>query len=52
LSIAKQIVAQLGGEIGFEPAPDGGTIFNVAFPAFDHGSDHAAGTAELASIAS
>ena len=33
LSIAKQIVLQLGGEIGFEPAPNGGTIFHVGFPA-------------------
>ena len=29
LSIAKQIVTHLGGEIGFEAAPGGGTIFKV-----------------------
>ena len=29
LSIAKQIVTQLEGEIGFDAAPDGGTIFKV-----------------------
>lgn len=29
LSIAKQIVAQLDGELDFEPAPDGGTIFSL-----------------------
>jgi PAS domain S-box-containing protein len=29
LSIAKQIVSQLEGEIGFDAAPDGGTIFKV-----------------------
>ena len=33
LSIAKQIVSQLGGEIDFETAPGGGTIFKVVFPA-------------------
>ncbi len=52
LSIAKQIVCQLGGEIGFEHAPDGGTIFTVKFPAFDRGPDYASGTAELVSAAS
>ena len=36
LSIAKQIVSQLGGEIDFETAPGGGTIFKVVFPACDN----------------
>jgi PAS domain S-box-containing protein len=31
LSIVKQIVDHLDGTISFEPAPDGGTIFKVAF---------------------
>ncbi len=34
LSIVKQIVERLGGEVGFEDAPDGGTIFYVALPAW------------------
>jgi signal transduction histidine kinase len=32
LSIVKQIVTRLGGDVGFEPAPGGGTIFHVDLP--------------------
>lgn len=32
LSIVKQIVERLSGKVGFEDAPDGGTIFTVALP--------------------
>ena len=38
LSIAKQIVSHLDGEIGFEPAPGGGTIFKVLLRAYAPGS--------------
>jgi PAS domain S-box-containing protein len=34
LSIVKQIVARLGGEVGFDDAPGGGAIFHVAFSSF------------------
>ncbi len=32
LSIVKQIVERLGGQVGFDDAPDGGTIFHVDLP--------------------
>lgn len=32
LSIVKQIVIRLGGEVGFDAAPGGGTIFRVELP--------------------
>jgi PAS domain S-box-containing protein len=35
LSIVKQIVERLGGQVGFEDAPGGGTIFYVELPAWD-----------------
>lgn len=35
LSIVKQIVERLRGEVGFEDAPGGGTIFYVAVPAWE-----------------
>ena len=35
LSIVKQLVIRLGGEVGFCDAPGGGTIFNVALPVWD-----------------
>jgi two-component system, OmpR family, sensor histidine kinase VicK len=41
LSIVKQIVDQLGGTISFEPAPDGGAIFKVAFRGMENRSDPA-----------
>jgi PAS domain S-box-containing protein len=36
LSIVKQIVTQLGGEVGFDDAPGGGAIFHVELPAWEH----------------
>jgi PAS domain S-box-containing protein len=36
LSIVKQIVTRLGGEVGFNDAPGGGTIFHVELPAFEN----------------
>lgn len=36
LSIVKQIVAQLGGDVTFEDAPGGGTVFYVDLPDWDH----------------
>jgi PAS domain S-box-containing protein len=35
LSIVKQIVERLDGEVGFDDAPDGGTIFHVELPVWD-----------------
>ncbi|MEA3117690.1 MAG: hypothetical protein QOI13_960 [Paraburkholderia sp.] len=35
LSIVKQIVERLGGEVGFDDAPGGGTIFHVELPAWE-----------------
>lgn len=35
LSIVKQIVERLGGEVGFDDAPGGGTIFHVELPVWE-----------------
>ena len=35
LSIVKQIVTRLGGNVGYEPAPGGGSIFAVDLPPWD-----------------
>ena len=35
LSIVKQIVERLGGQVGFDDAPGGGTIFDVELPIWD-----------------
>jgi signal transduction histidine kinase len=35
LSIVKQIVERLGGEVGFEDAPGGGSVFYVDLPIWD-----------------
>jgi PAS domain S-box-containing protein len=35
LSIVKQIMMRLGGEVGFAPAPGGGTIFRLDLPRWD-----------------
>jgi len=35
LSIVKQIVTRLGGKVGFDDAPGGGTIFYVELPGWD-----------------
>lgn len=34
LSIVKQIIERLGGKVGFDDAPEGGTIFYVELPAW------------------
>lgn len=39
LSIVKQIVERLGGEVGFDDAPGGGTMFYVKLPAWDGTAD-------------
>jgi PAS domain S-box-containing protein len=39
LSIVKQIVERLGGEVKFDDAPGGGTIFQVDLPAWDNAAD-------------
>lgn len=39
LSIAKQIVDRLGGEVGFDAAPGGGTIFYVELPVWRRVAD-------------
>jgi hypothetical protein len=40
LSIVKQIVEGLGGEVGFSDAPDGGTIFHVELPTWEIAVGH------------
>jgi len=44
LSIVKQIVERLGGDVGFDDAPGGGTIFHVELPSWD---DNIAGEVDL-----
>jgi PAS domain S-box-containing protein len=44
LSIVKQIVERLGGDVGFDDAPGGGTIFHVDLQAWD---DSIAGEVDL-----
>ncbi len=39
LSIVKQIVERLRGEVGFEEAPGGGTIFYVTVPAWERAAE-------------
>jgi len=39
LSIAKQLVDRLGGEIGFDAAPGGGTILFVELPSWEAAAD-------------
>jgi len=41
LSIVKQIVERLKGQVGFEPAPGGGTVFVVTLPSWDEGQEAA-----------
>ncbi len=36
LSIVRQIVGRLGGRVGFDDAPGGGTIFHVDLPSWKH----------------
>jgi len=35
LSIVKQIMLRFGGEVGFDPAPGGGTIFHLELPCWE-----------------
>jgi signal transduction histidine kinase len=53
LSIVKQIVVRLGGEIGFSDAPGGGAIFHFEFPVVESVSDKhiIAGTPNNARVA-
>jgi len=48
LSIVKQIVSQLGGNVGFEPAAGGGTVFTVELKAIE--SAHASTGAPVALV--
>jgi signal transduction histidine kinase len=53
LSIVKEIVTRLGGEVGFNDAPGGGTIFYVDLPNADqaeHGAGGASGRKEIEEI--
>jgi signal transduction histidine kinase len=40
LSIVKQIVTRLGGRVGFDEVPGGGTSFYVELPAMDASATH------------
>jgi PAS domain S-box-containing protein len=51
LSIAKQIVERLDGEIGFDDALGGGTIFHVELPVCDGGADWDTGTDAVTGVA-
>jgi PAS domain S-box-containing protein len=51
LSIAKQIVERLDGEIGFDDAFGGGTIFYVELPECDGGADWDTGTDAVTGVA-
>jgi len=42
LSIVKRIVERLGGEVGFDDAPGGGTIFHVDLPVWGSAADEEA----------
>jgi PAS domain S-box-containing protein len=42
LSIVKQIVMRLGGKVGFDPAPGGGTIFHFDLPRAEAVTGHSA----------
>ncbi len=50
LSIVKQIVTRLGGEVGFDDAPGGGTIFHVDLPAGEHNEAPAPEVADAPSL--
>jgi PAS domain S-box-containing protein len=43
LSIVKQLVARLGGHVGFDDAPGGGAIFHVELPGWQPESELASG---------
>jgi signal transduction histidine kinase len=48
LSIVKEIVGRLNGEVGFEPAPGGGTVFYVTFPRWEEGMESGSGAQQRA----
>jgi PAS domain S-box-containing protein len=50
LSIVKQIVARLGGEVGFADASGGGTIFHFEFPAWKPPVEVASGLEARANV--
>jgi len=52
LSIVQQIVIRLGGEVGFEDAPGGGTTFYVTVPRWQQHTDagHGLGAADRARV--
>lgn len=50
LSIVKQIVARLGGTVGFEDADGGGTIFYVDLPAWAQAAADAGNAAHLPTV--
>ena len=49
LSIVQQIVIRLGGDVGFEDAPGGGTIFYVTIPRWRQAADSGRGLGSAAS---
>lgn len=51
LSVVKQIVTRLGGEVGFANAPGGGAIFHFEVPGWQHDETEAAVTFDATPIA-
>jgi PAS domain S-box-containing protein len=51
LSVVKQIVTRLGGEVGFANAPGGGAIFHFEVPGWQHDETEAAATFDATPIA-
>jgi PAS domain S-box-containing protein len=51
LSIVRQIIMRMNGQIGFDDAPGGGTIFSVDLPCADHLASWQAEFADGASLA-
>jgi signal transduction histidine kinase len=50
LSIVRQIVLHMGGEVGFNDAPDGGTVFYVDLPSAGRLADRETGEAVAPSL--
>ena len=46
LSIVKEIVTRLGGQVDFDEAPGGGTVFHVELPGWEQGIDTASASGE------
>jgi signal transduction histidine kinase len=46
LSIVKEIVTRLGGQVDFDEAPGGGTVFHVELPGWEQGIDAASASGE------